>query len=180
MMNTQMMKKTVLALAMTAALGLSGGMLAGCGGGSSTDAADSTDTATSSSSSSSNSSSSSSDEISLKDLESEMSEAYMGLTDSGEGFYYAGNADGSLVIVMALNDNGESVRFVGPAETQGNSVRVTDMVNGSTLTFSIEPQSDGTLLLDMGDAGSALVAECKASEVLDIMEQIDTYSTALA
>lgn len=178
-MNAQMMKKTVLALAMTAVLGLSGGMLAGCGGGSSSNgtASDSKDTTTSNSS---NSSSSSSDEISLKDLESEMSEAYMGLTDSGEGFYYAGNADGSLVIVMALNDNGESISFVGPAETQGNSVRVTDMVNGSTLTFSIEPQSDGTLLLNMGDAGSALVAECKPSEVLDVMEQIDTYSTALA
>lgn len=178
-MNAQTLKKSVLALAIAATLGLSGGMLVGCGGGS--EASDTeADTTTESSSTSNSSSSASSDEISLTDLESEMSEAYMGLTDAGEGFYYASNADGSLVIIMVLNDAGESVSFVGPAETQGNQIRVTDMVNGSTLTFSVEPQSDGTMVLDMGDTGKAVVASCPPSEVLTVMEQIDTYSKALA
>lgn len=185
-MNAQTLKKSVLALAIAATLGLSGGMLVGCGGGSADTAADTTTDSSSSTDSSSNSSSSSdssassSDEMSLKDLESEMSEAYMGVTEANEGFYYAGNADGSLAILVVLNDAGESVSFVGPAETQGNQVRVTDMVSGNTLTFSVEPQSDGTMLFDMGDTGKALVASCPPSEVLSIMEQIDTYSKALA
>ncbi|MEA5019660.1 MAG: hypothetical protein VB027_04755 [Gordonibacter sp.] len=176
MLEAHVLKKSVIALAIAAILGLSGGALVGCGGGSGSSSSNTEN----SSSSAENKTNSSSDDVSLKDIESEMTEAYMGITDTDEGFYYAGNADGSLAIVMALNNNGESVSFVGPAESQGNMIRVTDVVTNNTLTFSVEPQADGTLLLDMGDAGAALVAECKPSEVIAVMEQIDTYATALA
>lgn len=104
----------------------------------------------------------------------------MGITDSGEGFYYASSANGELCIVMAVDTSGNTVSFVGPATTSGDMITVKDIANGSSLTFQVKPQSDGTVLLDMGTTGSALVAPCSVSEVLDIMQKLDTYGKALA
>lgn len=114
-----------------------------------------TSASASSAATSSSSSASSSQTISLKDLESSMSEAYMGITDSGEGFYYASSANGELCIVMAVDTSGNTVSFVGPATTSGDMITVKDIANGSSLTFQVKPQSDGTVLLDMGTTGSA-------------------------
>jgi hypothetical protein len=104
----------------------------------------------------------------------------MGVTDAGEGFYYASSANGELCIVMAADTSGNTVSFVGPATVSGDQVTVTDMVNGLALTFKVIPQSDGTVLLDMGSTGQALVAPCSVSEVLSVMQNLDTYGNALA
>jgi|GEM_PF-3866725 len=172
MKSFKQLKKAILTVAFACLLAVSAAALAGCGGSS--------DSSTSGTATSNAGSSSSSDEITLKDLESSMSEAYMGVTDAGEGFYYAASSDGSLCIVMAADTDGNTVSFVGPATASGDMVTVTDIANGSSLTFQVVPQTDGTILLDMGSTGSALVAPCNVSDVLSVMQTLDTYGNALA
>lgn len=115
------------------------------------------------------------EEAKLTDLESQIAEAYMGGTDAGEGFYYAGNADGTFAIVLVADPNTkETASFVGKCEkVSDNQVTITDDASGNTLTFGITPQEDGTLLLDLGDLGSAAIAKCEASVVLDAMQVIN-------
>lgn len=180
-MNTVLrMKKFALVAALGTLLALSGLALVGCGGGTSDSSKTETSTSTESSSSANSSATENSADVTLKDLESAMSEAYMGTTEAGEGFYYAGNEDGSLVIIMVANTDGDVVSFVGPAETSGNMMKVTDMVSELSLAFSIEPQNDGTIIFDMGSEGKAQVAPCKVSEVLDVMDTLDTYGNSVA
>lgn len=170
-------KQALLVAAMTALLALSGMALVGCGGSS--DSAEPANDAAEKPIADATASDES-EITSLKDLEAAMSEAYMGMTDSGEGFYYASSADGSLCIVMAAEKGGDVVSFVGPATTNGNMVTVTDIENELSLTFEVQPQDDGTLMLDMGDLGKAQVAPCKVSEVLEAMDTLDTYGNAVA
>lgn len=116
-----------------------------------------------------------SEEGTLTDLESQISEAYMGVTDAGEGFYYAGNQDGSLAIILVANPStAETASFVGKCEqVSDNQLTVTDDASGTTLTFGVAAQDDGTLLLDLGDLGQANIAKCEASVVLEAMQVIN-------
>ena len=104
----------------------------------------------------------------------------MGVTDANEGFYYASSANGELCIVMAADTNGNTVSFVGPATVNGTMVTVSDISNGLSLTFDVQPQSDGTIVLDMGDTGKATVAPCSVSDVLTVMDALDKYGNAVA
>ena len=117
----------------------------------------------------------SSDEGSLKDLEGQMAEAYMGVTEAGEGFYYAGNEDGTFAIILVADPKtAETASFVGKCESAGeNQLTVTDDASGTTLTFGVTAQDDGTLLLDLGDLGQANIAKCEASVVLEAMQVIN-------
>lgn len=114
-------------------------------------------------------------EASLKDLEAQIAEAYMGVTEAGEGFYYAGNKDGTFAIVLVADPSTkETASFVGKCEkVSDNQVTITDDASGNTLTFGVTPNEDGTLLLDLGDLGSAAIAKCEASVVLDAMQTIN-------
>ncbi|MDF2613277.1 MAG: hypothetical protein K0S71_1063 [Clostridia bacterium] len=116
-----------------------------------------------------------SEDYNLTDLEGEMTEAYMGVTEAEEGFYYASNADGSLtIIIVADPKTAETASFVGKSEqVSDNQLTVTDETSGTSLTFSISPQDDGTLLLDLGNLGQAVIAECEPSVVLEAMQVVN-------
>lgn len=117
------------------------------------------------------------EEAKLTDLESQIVDAYMGITEAGEGFYYAGNEDGSLVIILVANpETKETVSFVGKGEQVSETqATVTDDATGNSLTFGITPQQDGTVLLDLGDLGQALIAKCETSVVLEAMQAINDH-----
>lgn len=111
------------------------------------------------------------EEFDLSDLEEVITEAYKGLTNSAEEFYYAGNDDGSFTIILVVNpETGETTSLVGACE-QGddNLFTVTDEDSGSSLTFSMDPQDDGGILLDLGDLGQAVIAKVDTSYVLKVI-----------
>jgi len=111
----------------------------------------------------------------MTDLEDQITEAYMGVTDAEEGFYYAGNADGTLTVILVADPKtAETASFVGKCEDAGdNQLTVTDEMTGNTLTFGISKQDDGTILLDLGDLGQATIASCEPSVVLEAMQVIN-------
>ena len=161
------MKKKLLLMLLIGVLSMFG--LAACGS-SDTD----TDTDSENTESSSEKETDDSEEFSFKELESEMSEAYMGLLESGEGVYYAGNEDGSFGILVILNaETSENASFVGTVDQTGdNQLTITDESSEMTLTFNLVAQDDGTIAIDMGDIGKGAIAECKVSEVLDALDTI--------
>ena len=123
-----------------------------------------------------------SDEEILKNLENQLSEAYMGLTEDGIGVYYAGNDDGSIgILLFADPDSKETASFVGTVEQVGrHALRITDESSQSTMTFGITRLEDNTLLLDLGeDIGKAQIEACKISEVLDAMKVISDNANPL-
>lgn len=123
-----------------------------------------------------------SDEEILKKLESQLSEAYMGITEDGIGVYYAGNDDGSLgILLFADPDSKETATFVGIVEQVGkHALRITDDSSQSTMTFGITRLEDNTLLLDLGeDIGKAQIEACEISEVLDAMKTISENGNPL-
>lgn len=118
-----------------------------------------------------------SEKFSLKDLEGQMAEAYMGVTETGEGFYYAGNEDGTFAIILVADPNTkETASFVGKCEQVSDTqLTITDDETGNALTFGIAPQEDGTLSLDLGDLGKAMIEKCEISTVLDAMQTINDH-----
>lgn len=112
----------------------------------------------------------------ITDLESVCDVAYMGVTEAGEGMYYAGASDGSFAVVLFANpETLETASFVGPC-TIGDEgyLTVSDETNGLSLTFGVYQLEDGSYYLDLGEElGGAVVAACEVSEVLDAMQTID-------
>lgn len=100
----------------------------------------------------------------------------MGLTEAGEGVYFASTSDGSnSMIVFANPDTLESGSFVGPATVSedGEHITITDETSGLSLTFSVTEYGEDAWLLDMGDLGQAVLGECSVSECIDALKDID-------
>jgi hypothetical protein len=121
--------------------------------------------------------------VALTDLEGLVDVAYMGLTEAGEGMYYAGASDGSFAIVLFADPQSlNTVSFVGPCEVANdNQLTVTDQVNGLALTFSVYQLEDGSWYLDLGEElGGAVVAACEVADVLTAMQTINDGGNPVA
>lgn len=122
--------------------------------------------------------SSSSETVDVSDMN-----AWMGVDDAGETLYYAESTDGGQgVMVVYKPETNEYVSFVGTVSNpQPNYVTITDITNGNTLTFEVTAaDEDGNVAIDMGEQGSAVLAKCDASEVVNAIAQIGTYGDAVA
>lgn len=111
-------------------------------------------------------------------LKNNLDTGRMGLTENGEGVYYAATSDCSTcLLVFADPESAKSANFVGPASiTEGDDgeyVTITDNDSGNSITFSVTQQEDGTWILDMGDLGMAAVEDCTVSECVDAFKAID-------
>ena len=143
------------------------------------------DSAASSDSTAADSSSSSSAGQSYSISTSEITEAYMGVSEAGETVYYVGNDDGSKTGIFFLDaDNQANVSFMGPAtvtqQDGENLVTITDVLSGNTLTFGVAKNDDGTITIDMGDElGKAILAQTDIAETVDAINTIQANSTSI-
>lgn len=153
---------------------------------SSSDSSSSTSSSTSSSSSSSGSTSSSDSSTSTETYSiavSDITEAYMGVAESGETVYYIGNDDGSKTGIFFLDaDNMAHVSFMGPAtvtqQDGENLVTITDELSGNTITFGVASNDDGTVTIDMGsELGKAILAKCEISDAVEAIQAIQGSTT---
>lgn len=166
--------------------------LTACGGSSSSDSdstaateetADNTTSGDSTSADSSSSSSSSTQSYSIST--SEITEAYMGVSEAGETIYYVGNSDGSKTGIFFLDaDNMANVSFMGPATmTQQNGenlITITDELSGNTITFGVVSNDDGTVTIDMGnELGKAILAQADITETVNAINTIQTNTTSV-
>lgn len=109
---------------------------------------------------------------------SEITEAYMGVAESGETVYYVGNGDGSKTGIFFLNaEKMAHVSFMGAATaTDQNGERlitITDELSGNSITFGVTVNDDGTITIDMGsELGKAILAKCEVSEAVDAIKTI--------
>lgn len=116
---------------------------------------------------------------------SEITEAYMGVSEAGETVYYVGNDDGSKTGIFFLDaDNQANVSFMGPAtvtqQDGENLVTITDVLSGNTLTFGVAKNDDGTITIDMGDElGKAILAQTDIAETVDAINTIQANSTSI-
>ncbi|MGN0286334.1 MAG: hypothetical protein ACI4B6_01545 [Atopobiaceae bacterium] len=114
---------------------------------------------------------------------SEITEAYMGVAESGETVYYVGNSDGSKTGIFFLDaDKMAHVSFMGPAsvtQQDGESlITITDELSGNTLTFGVTGNDDGTVTIDMGsELGKAVLAPCEVSEAVTAIQTIQGNTT---
>lgn len=122
------------------------------------------------------SSNASEDEDKYEELKELYDVGRMGVTDAGEGVYFAATSDGSnSMIVFANPKTLESGSFVGPAtiSEDGEHCTITDEKSGLALTFSVKEFGNDTWVLSMGDLGEAIVAECSVSECIDALKAVD-------
>ncbi|MEE6159407.1 hypothetical protein VXJ24_09565 [Olsenella sp. YH-ols2221] len=116
---------------------------------------------------------------------SEITEAYMGVSEAGETVYYVGNDDGSKTGIFFLDaENQANVSFMGPAtvtqQDGENLVTITDVLSGNTLTFGVAKNDDGTITIDMGDElGKAILAQTDIAETVDAINTIQANSTSI-
>ena len=196
-------RNRIVTVGLALALAVSPVALTACGGSSSSDsegtateaAADNTTSSTSTttggssgSSTSSSSSSSTSSASSTKSYSistSEITEAYMGVSEAGETVYYVGNDDGSKTGIFFLDaDNQANVSFMGPAtvtqQDGENLVTITDELSGNTLTFGVAKNDDGTITIDMGnELGKAILAQADIAETVNAISTIQANTTSV-
>lgn len=107
----------------------------------------------------------------------------MGASDKGETFYYAESPDGSQGAMLVYDPStNQYVSYVGDTSTpQEGYVRITDIQSGNALQFEVTAaDNDGSVLIDLGDSGNAVLAKCNISEVMKCFENIDRYGNAVA
>lgn len=102
---------------------------------------------------------------------------------------FIGNDESGAPVVMALNQAGDyaiiifgdnsdmtAVSFVGPITFSGEYATITDETNGMALTFSVTQSGEGSLTLDMGDIGRAVITAATKESVLEtIRTAIENY-----
>ena len=108
--------------------------------------------------------------------------AWVGLNEAGDTFYYAESPEGTEGVMVVMDIEGNYLSFVGQVERPKESyVKITDMTTGNSLTFEVvEADKDGNVAIDMGDQGKAVLAKCDAADVLEILGVIDAYGNAIA
>lgn len=185
-------KTKLMSLAASAALVTTLGLTA-CGGSSSSASSSSSSsssttsesTATESTTSSTetttttSSSASSSDKVDV----SSWTDAWMGVSDKGETFYYAESPDGSQGAMLVYEpSSNQYVSFVGNTSApQEGYVRIDDIQSGNALQFEVTAgDDDGSVVIDLGDQGNAVLAKCNISEVMKCFDSIDKYGNAIA
>jgi len=112
-------------------------------------------------------------------LESVLTHGYMGVTSDG-GTIYCAMGDDYCVLVFLDADTARSASFVGPYTDHGDgAMTVTDMYNELALTFGVT-NVEGGHLIDLGDLGSAVVAEVSVVDVLQGLQVIEDQATPVA
>ncbi|MDO4537717.1 MAG: hypothetical protein Q4B54_06105 [Coriobacteriales bacterium] len=170
----------ITAALMSGALALSIGLV-GCGGGSQSTAASEGSAAESTATETS----ATSDTSSATEANYEWSSCYMGAGESGEIFYYAEDKSDSsnlqgLMIVLDP-ETGKYISFVGPATNPSDTqVTITDTSSGNAITFEVVAAEDDKLLVDLGDTGKAVLAECTSADINEAIDIIDAHGQAVA
>ena len=114
---------------------------------------------------------------------SSWTDAWMGVSDKGETFYYAESPDGTQGAMLVYDPStNKYVSYVGstsqPAE---HYVRITDIQSGNALQFEVTAADEaGNVVIDLGELGKAVLAKCDISEVMKCFQTIDTYAEAVA
>lgn len=104
-----------------------------------------------------------------------MSEYYKGTTPVGEQLYYAGGADGeNAILVLVVPESSASAVFIGPATVgDDNKLTVQDETTGSSISFAVIDNGDGTYSFSMGDQyGAAVMSRCSSAEVVDALTEV--------
>ena len=110
-----------------------------------------------------------------------MSEFYKGSTPVGEQLYYAGGADGAgAIFVLIVPESNTSAIFIGPATVgEDNKLTITDETTGSSITFAVIDNGDGTYSFSMGDEyGAAIMTRCSSNEIIDALTDVVMASPA--
>jgi len=99
-----------------------------------------------------------------------MDEGYMGVMEDGTTAFFAfGDVDGGTYAMLVFLDptQTESASFVGFAIDNGNDTfTVEDEYSGLAITIGVEAVNGG-ILLDIGDAGSGVIAPVDVAEVIE-------------
>lgn len=81
------------------------------------------------------------------------------------------------VIIFGDNSDMTAASFAGAVTYAGDYATITDEANGMALTFSVAEVGDGTIALDMGDIGSAVVTAATRENVLATIKiAIENYT----
>jgi hypothetical protein len=114
---------------------------------------------------------------------SEFENAWMGVSDKSETFYYAESADGAKGAMVVLDPaSGNYVSFVGAVSTpQEGYVTIEDETTGNSLTFEVSAaDEEGNVLVDLGEQGNAILAKCDLSELQQAFQTINDNANAVA
>lgn len=115
---------------------------------------------------------------------SALTHGYMGtINDDGTTVYMAMNDDISICAFVALSPDGtQNVSFIGQSEvSDAGDVTIHDTVENVDFTFGVtEGEAKDTYDLDMGDLGTAKVAEVDVQDVLDAYDTIDNNTQSVS
>ncbi len=189
-----MKRSFILVISCVCALALALFAMTACGGGSSDSSQSSTSGSAASSGASgtegseegnpedATASSMSSDEVRgvFEQAVTGMSEYYKG-TPVGEQLYYAGGADGeNAILVLVVPESSASAVFIGPATVgDDNKLTVQDETTGSSISFAVIDNGDGTYSFSMGEQyGAAVMSRCSSAEVVDALTEVVMATSA--
>ena len=106
------------------------------------------------------------------------STAFTGYTSDGETLYYAENASGTKAALFVVSPNGHYyTSYVGDVVYLGNNrVAIVDDYTGNSFQFTANAVDyDGNVYIDLGGYGSGVFSPCSVSDVISIMDSIETY-----
>ena len=105
---------------------------------------------------------------------------YMGVMDDDSTIYYAFDETGTRGALMFLSpDYTSSISVIGDSDFDEESgiEYITDDATGLTIGYAVADNGDGSYSLDLGNLGSAIVAEADPQEVLNAMDTIAEGTT---
>lgn len=180
-MNKKQMKlasRASAVVAVAAALAITGGALAGCGNGKSDDnnggqVVAESETVETAPDAQAGDSGVTVESVAVEAVVDEVTTAYVGQTDGGSTVYYATTDDGSQCILAVQDADGNYTSWVGNATTNGDEVTVTDAVSGDTVTVHVIPEEGDSLLIDLGERGQTVVAQCPLEVVTDVVTVVE-------
>lgn len=108
-----------------------------------------------------------------------LTECYKGETDSGETFVYAANEDGTFCSVLVIDQDDNYCSFIGEGtyDEESNIITITDEVSEMSLGFEAIPNEDGTITLDLGDLGSAVLEEAAIANAVQALKYVTENGT---
>lgn len=104
---------------------------------------------------------------------------WIGTSTSGEGVLLATSSNYDYGILIFTDDESmNAVSFLGPFETDyAEYMKISDEVNGLSITFAVTELDDGEIQLDMGEYGVATVSiRTKENVMLHVKEIIEKYT----
>lgn len=178
-MNSKHMKvasRISAVVAVTAALAIAGGALAGCGNGNADKDAGGGEVVEESATVEQAPDVSDADagetveSVTVAAVVDEVTTAWVGQTDSGNTVFYATTDDGTQCILAVQDAEGNYTSWVGNATRNGDELTVTDAVSGNTVTAHVVPEEGDSVLIDLGSYGQAVVAQCPLDVVTGVIE----------